>query len=635
MRRLVSLLLALLLTACTPVQPVQNTDPTPDSTQNPPDSSDIVLPEPDTSADPEDDKVEEAPPVLETRTDSTSPMLDSLTIDGGYSLDFSPELRTYSLRIPAGRPRVPKLTASAADGLEVEVVQAVIPDSRIWGMGTVYVTDAQGTEGTYEVLIVKDETLGFQLQYLDRWTFAPEGVAEGSKVEFVSSNPNVIEVAADGTMTAKSLSSAPVTVDAKVNGSVVDSLTVDKVVNMVINICLITGQSNASGTLDIPSGVSEADYTAKEMKDVLCPDPGTSFCIDVNMVGSIQKPLYDLSEGRIGFSPALGKTWYDLTGEKTLMLQTAVGGSPIEAWTKPENGVRYAYLYSNANFYETTLSAYRYCMNSIGYAGSGYEINNTFAFWCQGGTGTVHTFNPNKVSAGVGDWDWGSKAHIVSAQEYYDLFSKNMEYFRNELNVDFMGILLVRNFEESSSLESIALQLHTDLTTARAAQYALNCDGTSDVGLVSLVANIARKETYADRTVEGWGYMGCNNVHYNQEGHNANGVAAAENTFARIYGGDARKATGIDWMKTNGRDLFAEGETLTLKAGQVYQSAAMVLPVYTDTAQLIFTSADPAVCTVDQLGTITAVGSTGASTTVTVSCPGTDLTVTISVTITE
>lgn len=579
---------------------------------------------------PQEEEEEETIPVLEVVYDDQTPMLQNLMVDGTPIEGFDPACRTYEVLIPAGRPHVPQVSAEAE--AEISVCQAVIPDSTCYGTAHISLTDASGSTGEYAVRFVKDASQGFQLQYQDRWQYQPEvELKEGECLTYQSSNTRVIQVSEDGTLHAVGLSGTPITVDALLGDTVVDTLTIDRVVDAVVNLFLITGQSNASGTLDIPAGMSEAAYTMKEMKDVLCPEPGTAFCIDIDFIGGVQKTMYDLSEGRIGFSPALAKTWYELTGEKVLVLQTAAGGSPIESWLKPTDGVRNTYLFAQANFYETTVKGYQYCKNSIGYAGSGYEINHTFAYWLQGETGTTSTYNPNKIAVGVGDWDFGSQEHIVSAPEYYDMFLQNMEYFRNELNVEFMGILMVRNLEDSSTPESIATQLLTDLSGPRAAQYALNNTGITDIGLVSLVSEYARKETWSDKTVEGWGFMGCNNVHYNQEGHNANGVAAAENTFMRLYGWNDRVAETLVWYQENGRDVFSDGDVLELKAGAAYQTSAIALPMYTDTSAVAYASSDVAVCSIDNLGTIYAVGAQGSSAELTLTCPGTELSITITV----
>lgn len=641
-RMLAMLLVCLLLAGCgapAASTPEQAPAEQPEQTAQPepaPEEPEEAIPEEEASGEPEtqEKEVEETVPVLEVVYDDQTPMLSAILVDGAPLEGFDPVCRSYELLIPAGRPHVPQVSAEAE--AELSICQAVIPDSRRYGTAHISLTDASGAVGEYEVRFVKDASQGFRLQYQDRWKYQPEvELKQGEQLTYQSSNTRVIQVDESGTLRAVGLSSAPITVEALVGDTVVDTLTIDRVVDAVVNLFLITGQSNASGTLDIPAGMSEAAYTMKEMNDVLCPEPGTAFCIDIDFIGGVQKTMYDLSEGRIGFSPALARTWYELTGEKVVVLQTAAGGSPIESWLKPTDSERNTYLFAQANFYETTVKGYQYCKNSIGYAGSGYRINHTFAYWLQGETGTTSTYNPNKLAPGVGDWDYGSHAHIVSAPEYYKLFLKNMEYFRNELNVEFMGILMVRNLEDSSMPESIAEQLLTDLSGPRAAQYALNNTGIADVGLVSLVSEYARKETYSDKTAEGWGLMGCNNVHYNQEGHNANGVAAAENTFPRIYGWDGREAEELRWYRSNGRDLLADGDVLELKPGATYQTSAIALPMYTDTSAVTYASSDATVCSIDNLGTIYAVGARGSSAKLTLTCPGTELSITITVTIAE
>ena len=394
-------------------------------------------------------------------------------------------------------------------------------------------------------------------------------------------------------MQALALSDTAITIEAKnAAGTTVDTLVIDKIVKAPLNIFLITGQSNAYGSYDIPTGTNEAAFTAQQLEHTLKPNPGTVLCTDVSNTGSILRDMYDLSAGRSGFSPALGKTWYELTGEKTLMLQTAVGGSPIESWMKPEGETRYTYNNAASNFYETTKKALEHALEKINASDSCYELNRIHAYWLQGETGMGNTYNPNKNGAGIGGWDLGSTAHILSSEEYYNMFMKNMEYFEKEFNVEFMGILLARATQGVSSAESLSLQLLTDLVPTRAAQYALHNTNGMKITMVSRVCDIARMESYADQTVEGYGYMGCNNLHYNQIGHNANGVAAAMNSYYALSATENKKATDIEVIKANGRDRFAEGEQLQVSAGGTYQTAAMVLPMYTDTPGITYEVAD-------------------------------------------
>lgn len=564
----------------------------------------------------------------ETGGSVEAPELSALTVDGGYTLSFSPEQHSYEITIPAGRPRVPQITAEAAADCTLTVTQAVLPDGAVEGTAYADVTDGNGNTVEYSVTFVRDTALGFHLQYDDYYDFRTEGA-----VAYESSDPAVLSVSQNGEIHALKLTDTAVTVRALASdGSEVASLVVDQVVKAPLNIFLITGQSNAYGTYDIPSGTNEMSFTAEQLKQTLRPAPGTVFCTDVSNTGVILDDMYDLSVGRKGFSPALGKTWYELTGEKTLMIQTAVGGAPIEAWMKPDGSTRYTYGNTAANFYETTYNAYNHCLELINAENSGYELNRVHAYWLQGETGMASSYNPNKLGGGIGDWDFGSKTNILDAQEYYDIFLKNMEYFEEDFGCEFMGILLVRALAEVCSTESQQLQLLTDLVPARAAQYSLHNSNGSNIAIVSRVCDIARMASWEDRTDPGWGLMGSGNLHYNQTGHNANGIEAANNTYLLLYDRVGRKAYDIEIIQENGRDRVEEGGELLVLAGESYQTSAMVLPMYTDTPLITYEVADSSVCTIDAFGLITpAADAAGKETTVTYRCEAAGLEKTIKV----
>lgn len=557
-----------------------------------------------------------------TGTHTGAQMLTDMTLDGGYSLQFDPAVTDYEVHLPAGRPRIPKVTAQAAEGCTASVTQAVIPDTASSGMATVSVADGEGNTATYCVRFVQDAELGFHLQYGD---FYPLDVDPAQVSSWESSDEKVLYVYHTGPFAgqvrAESCSEAPVTVRAlAADGTVLASLTVDRVVKAPLNIFLITGQSNAAGTYDIPAGMSAAEFTASQLETVLKPAPGTVLCTDVSMTGSILEDMYDLSVGRAGFSPALGKTWYDLTGEKTLMIQTAVGGAPIEAWMKPEAGVRNTYGSLASNFYETTYNAFRHCLEQINAADSGYELNRVHAYWLQGETGMASTYDPDRLGPGIGDWVFGSREHILSAQEYYDIFLRNMAYFEEDFGCEFMGILLVRALQEVCDADSIQQQLLTDLVPARAAQYALHNATGRNIAIVSRVCDMARMTSWEDRADPGWGLMGSGNLHYNQAGHNLNGVQAAQNTFNLFYSGEAGAACDIEILAANGRDRLEDGAVLQLAAGQTTQLAAMVLPMYTSTPNISWEVADPSLLHVDRFGCLTAARDGAGETTLTVRC---------------
>ena len=211
-----------------------------------------------------------------------APRLSALTVDGGYSLSFAADQLSYEIAIPAGRPRVPHIEATAGSGL-VTVTQAVLADGAETGSAYAVVADAAGNSTEYCVTFRRDASLGFHLQYDDYYDFATAGAAS-----YTSSDPSVLSVSSSGIVHAQKLSETAVTVKAlAADGKEMKTLTVDKVVKAPLNIFLITGQSNAYGTYDIPAGTSEQQFTAQQMALTTKPAPGTVLCTDVSNIGAM------------------------------------------------------------------------------------------------------------------------------------------------------------------------------------------------------------------------------------------------------------------------------------------------------------------------------------------------------------
>lgn len=118
--------------------------------------------------------------------------------------------------------------------------------------------------------------------------------------------------------------------------------------------------------------------------------------------------------------------------------------------------------------------------------------------------------------------------------------------------------------------------------------------------------------------------MGCNDLHYTQKGHNANGIAAAENTYAHLFG--TTEAGDIEIIAPDGRKRFADGDTVSLRPGEAVRTAAAVLPLYAGTPELEYISSDSSVFTADVFGTLTAApGTEGKTAVLTVKCPAAGL----------
>jgi len=550
---------------------------------------------------------------------SSTAVLTELAIDGGYSLDFAPTVLDYEVAIPAGRPAIPEVSYQAPENATVSVSKAVIPDSKTQGKTLITVTVGEETN-TYSVTFTKNKDKGYHLQYQDVILFTPDyTLAEGEAFSFASSDIDTLAVDQNGEITAIGLSDTATVITASVGGKEVDRLVVDKVVKAPINIFLIMGQSNAYGTIEPPSGATKPLYIAQQKMLVDKATKGKVWCdsMETNYDDTSFSGMFDTSRfaGTSGFYAPLGKELYELTGEKTLLLKTAVGSSPIEAWT-PDPELQYLGM----DLYGETIERFRYYKDLFSQSDSKYVLNRVYAYWLQGETCMQlvyvpgeHTW-PNKNGISnykyKGDWNWGTtaamnKGKLMTAETYYNYFIDMYEGLVKDVGLEFMGILPVRAQEKVSSEENRKEEQLIDLVAPRAAQYALNYTENGNIAFVTLKTEIGRTEDYADRKAEGWGYLSPTNVHYNQIGYNALGKDSARNTYYMMYPKADNAATEIKILDSNGRDVIEEGSVLEIKRGSARQITAIVLPLFADDAVLSFAGSDSSVFTIDAYGKIT------------------------------
>lgn len=500
---------------------------------------------------------------------------------GQTQLQLQHDVLEYEVSIPVGHPPVPRITAATDDG-DVSVRQAMFAPGEPQTYASVTVRK-DGAERLYRIHMKKDPALGFVLQYDDRCRFSiPDGEHEGGPLEFRSTNPAVLAVEDEGVVHAVGRSREPVCIHAVKDGSIRHTWTVDRVERAQINVFLIVGQSNAYGAYDqnTPTGVAESER----------PCPGTSYCLDVTDL-NITEGVYDLSKGRRGFSPALGKRWYELTGEKTVMIQTAVCGSPIERWEKNEP------QYGGQSFYERTVRARQYLADTYGGTDSNWEVLRTGAFWCQGETGEAHLWKD-------GHWNWNSPV-VMSADTYYRKFLGIAADMKEDLGVDFWSIMLVRTLAKKSTPESLRLGLLTDLVPVRAAQYAIHNTTDPSISIMSRLCDVARMESSDDKTSPGYAFTGNENLHYTQKGYNAQGNELAENTYAALSPTVDRTPRRIEVLDSDGRTKLQDGAVLKIGKGCIKQIAAIMLPLYTDRPGLQYQIAKGAdICRIDLFGRI-------------------------------
>lgn len=557
------------------------------------------------------------------RSSFSGPKLTSLSF-GGESLvpEFSPDVFNYTVYLPAGHPYVPSVEAEAGIGCEIEVVQAALPFNETTGIACVNVTSAIG-ESKYVINVVKTEEKGFALQYDDRY-YIP--TALGGNVVYTSSAPEVITVDGNGKCRAVGVSSDPVTITAATSSGS-ESFVIDRVDKAKINLFFVTGQSNANGCYDLANDRGELQLTMKEqIANVEQPsDSGQvySYNAAVNRYGNDKighaeviggypiDEVYDMAEAKNnGFASALGKTYYDLTGEKVFMLQTARNATAIEVWLKPghEGSATWVFGSGAVNLYQATLDAYDDVMTNF-LTSDKFEINHVLNFWDQGNTCMTQNFNPDYYGIGRGSWG-DSEYRTVSDlprmtdREYYDYFMDITESMKQDFGLEYQCIILARSVSSLISGESRTLQLYTDLNPIRCAQYTLG-NTQDDVLLVSRVGDYVRALTSTDTESYGYGLMGLDFNHYNQTGFNEQGRVSARKMFSVFHAPVV--SDSVELIAENGRTRLKETDKLTLRVGNDYLLAALALPENTHT-KLNYSSSDESVAKVTEFGKVTGVG---------------------------
>lgn len=533
--------------------------------------------------------------------------------DDSYEFDFDKETFEYTVKLPAGHPAVPQVEADGVEGVTVEVQQAFLTADATSANAYVVATNEKGVKSTYTITFEKSEDAGFELQYDDRYTFKPVAqLAEGEAFAFTSSNPEIIAVdAATGEMTAKQVSTEDVTITATC-GEVTETLLVTEVEKAHVNLFLLTGQSNGQGCYGNAddkadqAGYISFDDNIKEVPEIGVDGAVYSYdvypyknCVDANT-------FYDMNnEKRTGPAAALGKEFYELSGEKVVFLQTAYSGAPIQSWLDPETRPDYAGYYSKTykrNFYDATQKAYTDLMEILDE--NNFEVIRTCNFWWHGGTATVKTYDHNEM-----DYVSKSVKPLMSDKEYYDLYMMMHEDMIRDFGLDY-DFMILNRIQASACYftESKNLTRHTDLVPIRASQIALT-NLNEDIIMASTKAGEYARMYSAtqDSSEYGYNFVGLDNVHFNQNGHNATGEEAGTNAFYALKSlfVEREAADHVEIIDTNGRDRLTSKDTIEMKVGSTYRISALAYPIYSE--DITYSSSNEKVATINEFGVITAV----------------------------
>ena len=148
------------------------------------------------------------------------------------------------------------------------------------------------------------------------------------------------------------------------------------------------------------------------------------------------------------------------------------------------------------------------------------------------------------------------------------------------------------------------------LNNVRSSQYGM-ANTNSEITIVSRLSDwvVPYNAKYNGTPYEAYnGLMGVGNVHYNQTGHNENGIIAATNYFKKLDVDTTSVATSVEIIDTDGIKRFAANEVIgEFEVGTTKRIAAFALPEYS-LENVAYASSNEKVATINENGLITIVG---------------------------
>ncbi|MBR5313926.1 MAG: Ig-like domain-containing protein [Clostridia bacterium] len=539
----------------------------------------------------------------EVNKETPKVFLEKLTLDDSrYTLEFDKETTSYKIDLPDGRPTVPRVKATAKDGVDVKISQAAIPDGEKSGFATVSISDKDGNKNIYKIEFVRNRANGFVLQYDDRYEF----LKNENDYVFESSAPETVAVDENGLMTAKKVSNTAVTITAKTkSGEVKETLKIDRVEKAHINLFFITGQSNGQGCYDSTNYGKDVEYLIK-YEDQLSQvekigEMGRVYSFDVHpvsmnsIVSSLKGKMYDMEKyTKQGHQAALGKTFYELSGEKVVFLQSAYSGAPIESWldmSRHEEGG----TYNGQNFYATTKGGYQKLIKMLN---KNYEIVYTANFWCQGETAMNAVYSKSLSNYIFSSDPNYNKDDRITDQTYYDYFMMLHNDMKEDFGLQYNGIMFTKSKGVSNQ---------TQIVPIVSAHFAL-CNNNDDIHVASrnFIEIATQYKDLASKGKEGYGFMGTDNNHYNQIGYNYLGKEVAENAFNAIFGVATNDSKGVEIIANNGKDRLESNDTVEIRVGGSTRLGALSYPHYIN-EKIEWASNKEDVVTVDSFGNVVGV----------------------------
>ncbi len=340
----------------------------------------------------------------------------------------------------------------------------------------------------------------------------------------INDGDTIVELDANGKLHAKGVGTTTI----KVDDTDVD-VTVGKA---KLNVVLIAGQSNAAGVHGGRGGV-----------DAICPETGYGYYWNGSSMQDLKSYISTISSS-IGFYPALAYEWYELTGEKVLIMKHTYSGNPISTWAAYADGTL-------NNGTTATVNTITSCLNGIDT--TKYEVVRKGYYWLQGETDAFTSTT-------------GENSIYPTATQYATAYKAMHNAFIEALGEGSYGaIMSCRTRYNIGSYEAI------EYCGMRVAQQDL-ANQNSDIYMASVItddwyeAGNVSYTSLSNVTVSGTAAeMGANNIHYNQKGYNILGLDAADNMYNALVVTPKPTITDIKLIGHNGYTTYANGATIDVQ----------------------------------------------------------------------
>lgn len=375
-----------------------------------------------------------------------------------------------------------------------------------------------------DAVIVK----GLEIGYDDYYT-----LSDAKTVELVGSTDCI-------TLSGKTLHAAKIT-EAPVLVKVDGILHMVSVKPAKVAVFLVDGQSNARGV------AGDLDNTRP-----ITPDKGNGYIYESGVLKDMNTYMENkfasiTNNNSIGFAPALAAEWYELTGEKAIIIQQGHDGAPIHFWS--EKG----YTTSTSNLIKDAITTIKNSGN--------YEIASAGYYWLQGESNMALAANPN----------WQEYEVYTTPEQYATAFMGVHNAYIAALETSgvdaFAGILAARSNDCTKNIVAVS-----EYAGPRAAQQAL-ANANADIYMASVLTdgwNQTSTAAYSFTSTAGKtvsvnsvkeGLFANSPVHYAQNGYNILGMDAADNMYKALNG---KKVTNFTLVGQNAVTEYAEGVQINL-----------------------------------------------------------------------